>query len=964
MAPPHVTKSGRQDVAAWLKDIAGTKEGKSLTKLATTSRPVAQLMTAIAEGSPYLWNLIQSDPARWMEILDDDPDRHLASLLQSAGEAISGARDDDEAKKILRQMKARASLLIAAADIGGVWDLPKITRALTAVADTSVSNAVRHAHRSASPNGQAKAAQGISGPAGYIVLALGKMGAHELNYSSDIDLMVFFDPSALAADVEPVDYYVRRTRSLIRLLQERTVDGYVFRVDLRLRPDPASTQIAISVPAALDYYERRGQNWERAAMIKARPCAGDIAAGDVFLSQLSPFIWRKYLDYGALADIHAMKQQIHVYRGHEEIAIEGHNVKLGRGGIREIEFFAQTQQLIAGGRHPELRGRETLATLAELARGRWIKPGVAEELDAAYRFLRAVEHRLQMVADEQTHTLPEDRDAMERFSRFMGFADRDQFAEALLAHLRNVQRHYYALFEEPSAPPGLAKLSIGIDEGSVAANVTYFSERGFARPAEAAGTVRRWFAGDYRSLRGERTREHLADLLPSLIADAARADNPDAALQALDRFLAVLHGGPRLLSLLRQNRDMVALLGTILATAPRLADILAQQPEVIDAVLEPAFFGALPDRDDLERLLAASLRDAATFEDVLDQTRRFGREHQFLIGVRIISGTVSAAQAGEAYAKFADVLIAATRNAVEERFVAEHGRVRGGEWVIVALGKLGGREMTAGSDLDLIVAYDFDQAHQESDGKRPLAGSHYFARLTQRFINALTVPTNFGRLYDVDMRLRPSGRSGPLATSFQAFDHYQHREAWTWEHMVLTRARVVCGSEAFARRIESLIRDVLCMEREPAEVAVAVRDMRRAVAVERGEGECWNIKDAAGGLLDIEFLAQYLQLAYAARHPDILDTNTARVLDNAARLGVLAPADAEIVRPAVRLYHNLTQILRLCVPGPFDPNAAGAGLLRLLARAADVPDFPTLEAYLADTQARVRDCFERMLARN
>ena len=249
--------------------------------------------------------------------------------------------------------------------------------------------------------------------------------------------------------------FVRVTRKLIRLLQERTVDGYVFRVDVRLRPDPSSTQIAVSVPFALDYYERRGQNWERAAMIKARVAAGDRAAGAALLSDLQPFVWRKYLDYAALADVHAMKQQIHVYRGHGEIAVEGHNVKLGRGGIREIEFFVQTQQLIAGGRNPELRSRETLPTLAALAQLGWIKPDACAELGAAYRFLRTVEHRLQMVADEQTHTLPTERAALEGFARFMGFAGRDDFAGVLLPHLRNVQRHYANLFEAPPSPPGV-----------------------------------------------------------------------------------------------------------------------------------------------------------------------------------------------------------------------------------------------------------------------------------------------------------------------------------------------------------------------------------------------------------------------------------------------------------------------------------------------------------------------------
>ncbi len=558
------------------------------------------------------------------------------------------------------------------------------------------------------------------------MLALGKMGAFELNYSSDIDLMVFYEPEAAPEDTPPVQYFVRITRGLIKLLQERTADGYVFRVDLRLRPDPGSTQIAVSIPAALDYYERSGQNWERSAMIKARPCAGDIAEGEAFLKSLSPFVWRKNLDYAALADVHAMKQQIHAYRGHGDIAVEGHNIKLGRGGIREIEFFVQTQQLIAGGRHPDLRGRETLAMLKELERGGWIKEETRKDLDEAYHFLRGVEHRLQMVADEQTHTLPEDREALEQFSRFLGYRTRDAFAKELVEHLQIVQQHYAALFETRTVNIAAERELNTSGDGELAANAQYFAGRGFARAPEAADLVQTWFSGSYRSLKGETARGTLADILPHFIDHAVRSENPDAALLALDRFLAALHAGSSLFLQLRQNQDLVTLLATILSVAPRLGDILAAQPSVMDSLLEPAFFGALPNRDQLEKTLARTFGQSETFEDLLDRARMFGREHMFLIGVRIISGTVSAKQAGEVYAALADVLIRAMRKAAEDRFVADHGKLKKQEAAVLALGKLGGREMTAGSDLDLMVVYDFDDDVPESDGKRKLAGQPVF----------------------------------------------------------------------------------------------------------------------------------------------------------------------------------------------------------------------------------------------
>jgi glutamate-ammonia-ligase adenylyltransferase len=486
---------------------------------------------------------------------------------------------------------------------------------------------------------------------------------------------------------------------------------------------------------------------------------------------------------------------------------------------------------------------------------------------------------------------------------------------------------------------------------------------GFKRPLEISATARRWFAGGHGALRSEPARTHLAQLVPVFVEQFSRAGDPDAAFMALDRFLAGLHGGARLLSLLRQNRDLVALIALVLGTAPRLADILAQHPQVIDALIDPTFFGALPDEPQLAKNLERSLQQSASYEDFLDRARLFRQEQLFLIGARILSGTVSAQQAGEAFARLADILIRALHIATEARFVEVHGRMRGQQSAVVAMGKLGGREMTAGSDLDLIVIYGFDGDWPESDGPRPLYGAQYFARLTQRLIGALTAQTNYGSLYPVDMRLRPSGRSGPVATHVQSFDDYQHRKAWTWEHMALTRARVVSGDAAFAARVHDVIRDVLCQPRDADTITGDIAEMRGAITKEKGDGDRWDLKYVAGGLVDLEFIAQYLQLVHAAAHPDILDTGTARVLEKAWRVGVLSPQDGELLRSAARLYHDLTQVLRLCLSGPFDAQGAGAELRGLLVRAADVPDFATLDAYLAETQARVRAAFVRIVGK-
>jgi glutamate-ammonia-ligase adenylyltransferase len=956
--------AGRTRVDEWLNERAGCEPVRALHQIMAAHPAARALIDTIASSSTYLWGLARIDPALLVRLLETDPDERLAQIRAAAAD-VPPTATDAEAMRLLRMMKAEAALLIALADIGGVWDVMRVMAAMTDVADTAVATALRHVLRQAARAGKLA----LSDPAnpesgcGLFVLAMGKMGAFELNYSSDIDLIIFFDPetAALPAGLETGPFFVRLSRQLIRLLQHPTEHGYVFRVDVRLRPDPASTQIAISVPAALEYYESRGRNWERAALIKARICAGDRAAGAAFIANLSPFIWRKYLDFVALSDIHEMKRQIHAYRGHSAVAVEGHNIKLGRGGIREIEFFVQTQQLIAGGRNPRLRCRETLVALRGLADGGWIDEATCADLQDAYRFLRTVEHRLQMVADEQTHTLPSRRDELDGFARFLGYKDRDALAGVLLRHLQAVESRYASLFEHTSPATAERRGLVFPREADAKETLAKLSEMGFRNPLGVSGTVRRWLAGDPRGVKGDTAQAQFAELVPLLIDHIARADKPDAAVAAFDRFLGNLHGGARLFSLLRQNPDLVALVARVLGTAPRLADTLALHPDVLDPLIDPAFFGAVPRPERLAASLAASLAEADSYEDFLDRVRRFAQEQAFLIGARILSGTVSAQQAGEAFAAVAETTVGTLHAKVAEIVRASHGQVRPGDAVVLAMGKLGGREMTANSDLDLIVVYDFDPAHPESDGERPLHATHYFARLTQRLIGALTTRTNYGRLYEVDLRLRPSGRSGPVATSVASFESYQRNEAWTWEHLALTRARVVSGAPALAGRVETVIRDVLRIQRDARALASDVVNMRRAIAAEKGDGARWDLKYAAGGLIDLEFIAQYLQLAHAAAAPDILDTTTASVFDKALRGGILAIEDAEVLRPATRLYQGLGQVLRLCGVAPLDPKSGGTALTELLARAADVPDFATLEAHLADTQERVRRSFVRIL---
>jgi glutamate-ammonia-ligase adenylyltransferase len=951
-------------LAAYLDAVEEESVRGALVAITKPAKAKA-LVAGVLAHSPFLAGIARDDPGHLLACLGDAPEDRFAALKAEAITHCRKARSDEGVGRVLRRFRADVALLVALCDIGGLWPLEAVTRALTETADLAVSEAVAHLMRDLADAGTLKppSPKNAERGSGYIVLAMGKHGAFELNYSSDIDLIVFFDPDAapMKPGKEPQPAYIRLTQRLVKILQERTADGYVFRTDLRLRPDPGATAVAISTPAALHYYETIGQTWERSAFIKARPCAGDIVAGEAFLKEMQPFIWRKYLDYAAVADVHAMKRQIHAFRGHDALAVEGHNIKLGRGGIREIEFFVQTQQLIAGGRNPALRVRDTINGLERLREAGWVTEETRGRLEQAYRFLRRVEHRLQMVADDQTHSLPESAEGVEAIARFLGYKDRAAFAQALTDELLPVEAAYAKLFE--TLPP-LAEVKGTLDLASdppKATTLAALKELGFQDAPAAANTVLGWQAPKSGGLRAKEARDRVAELAPALIDALSRTGDADLGLRAFDRLLT-RHSQPiELLAILRSHPDLLELIMQVLGSAPRLADLMGRRAHVLDALLEPAFFGELPGDAELARRLNETLALAGHAEEVLDRARVFGQEQMFLTGVRVLAGTVSAEAAGQAFARLAEQLIVALHRTVTEAMIAAYGRIPGMRTAVVAMGKLGGREMTAGSDLDLILLYDHDPKENASDGARPLTGGHYFARLTQRLVSALSAPTSEGVLYDVDLRLRPSGRSGPVATHIEGFRSYQLKEAWTWEHMALTRARVVAATPGFAPEVEKAIRAVLTAKRSAKTTLGDIIDMRVAIAEDKGDETRWDLKYARGGLIDIEFVAQALQLVHGARHPDILDTNTARVLDRAAAAGLLKAAEAEVLREACRFYQRLTQIIRLCLVDGFDPVTAAPGLKRLLARAGELPDFVTLDAYVGETQAKVRKAFRAVI---
>lgn len=946
-----------------LDDEAGTGRAAldrvllALTKAGISSDAIdeaaAGFLSGVFAGSSYLFGLAEREPQRLTAALEAAPETRFAEILSKAAADAASAATQRDLMSILRRAKNEAAFLIALADLGGIWTVDEVTRRLSEAAGQFLHLAVRFLLTRATQAGQLLAPD-PSAPekdSGLIVLGMGKYGAYELNYSSDIDLIIFFDRdiAPLAPSVEPAAFFVRLTRDLVHIMQERTADGYVFRTDLRLRPDPGSTQAAISTEAAFRYYESLGQNWERAAMIKARPVAGDIAAGKAFLAGLGPYVWRKYLDYNAIADIHAMKRQIHAAKGHGQIAVAGHNLKLGRGGIREIEFFVQSQQLIAGGRQRALRSRQTLEALALLASYDWISPKVRDDLSEAYRYLRRLEHRLQMVADQQTHTLPSAPAELERFARFAGYAQVAEFETELRHTLQTVQKHYAALFEsvpELTATRGGNLVFTGDAEDP--ATVETLAKLGFKNPSAAIAAIKGWHYGRYPAMKSARAREDLTEFTPALLEALGRTGDPDLALSTFDKFLSEVPTALQLFAMLRANPKLLQLIAQIMGSAPRLARFLTRRRRIMDAVLDPGHLGDKPSPEVLREHIRQEIRDAGGYEEQLNHARIAGQEQKFLIGVRLLSGQISAREAGEAYSLVAEAIIETLLDTVQ----AHYGGTLPAP-AVVAMGKLGGQEMTASSDVDLIIVYDAPAA--------ALQATQHYARLTQRLISALSAPTAEGELYPVDMRLRPSGKSGPVAVRLDGFLAYQKNEAWTWEHLALTRARPIAGPPELREELQGLIRQVLTAPRDRAKAAADVREMRAMIEKEKGTRDLWQTKTYNGGLVDIEFITQFLQIVHAAENPGILDQNTENALQKLIAAGFLNYSDGDVLLNAASLYQDIGQILRLCTEGVFDPAEAPRDLIDLLLNATGEPNLSQLEARLRETYAEVASLFSKLV---
>ncbi len=912
------------------------------------------LLAMLFNHSPYLSKLVLKYPMVIHALHTSGADAAFKDILQAITlpEKLDNTLKD--LKFLLREAKNKAALLIACADISHEWSLEKVTSALTELAERSLHISLDTLLLTAQQRGEIILAdiQNPSQNSGIIILGMGKLGGHELNYSSDIDLIVFFER-------DRIDYKGRHNEQhfmnklahdLVQIMQERTAEGYVFRTDLRLRPDPASTPPAINIDAAYYYYESVGQNWERAAMVKARPVAGDMEAGKRFLDGLAPFMWRRSLDFAAINDIHSIKRQMDTLQN-RDIQLKGHNVKLGMGGIREIEFYVQIHQLIWGGRERSLRTQSTCTTLDGLFNFGLIDEAKRTTMRDAYIFLRLLEHRLQMVNDEQTHELPQTDEEVANIALFMGYGSVPEFEKNFMHHLQAVHAIYASSFKSAE--------KLGHEGNLVFTGVTHDPETiktlknlGYQQPETVSEIIMGWHHGSCRSTRTKRARELLTELMPVILQRLAETANPDAALLRFHDFLRNLPAGVQLFSLFNIHPQLLGLIADILGSAPTLAERLSKSPELLDAVLYDNFYEALPDKSVLSSQLDELLKTADDFEEQMDRVRQFRNEKQFQAGVHFLKHMIDSTRVGKYLSDLADVSLEHTVSATLNEFISKYGTLPQSKFAVLAMGKLGSREMTFSSDIDLVFIYDADESIV-SDGEKGLAPSVYFNRFSQRLLTSITAIARDGRLYEVDTRLRPSGSKGLLAVSIEALKQYFDEAAWTFEYMAMTKGRPVSGDTDIRKVLEQFVTDSVLHYRNRHKLREHVIDLRERINRELGTKNPWNIKYVSGGLLDIDFIAQYLLLHHAPNLQPPYPGSAPDIIHWLAEHHVIEQSFAVSLLESEAFLSQIFHMLRLCTAQDFDEESAPAGLKKLLCECVKMQDFNALKEKLAATQQSV-----------
>ena len=846
------------------------------------------------------------------------------------------ARSSEKTAATLRLQRHGVALVTAIADLAGVWDLTRITRILSDFADHSLDVAIAAAIEERVPGALNQ---------GFAVITLGKHGGQELNYSSDIDPIFLFDPETLPHRErdDVAEAAVRYGRRVIELLSAIDVDGYVFRVDMRLRPSPEASTIVLPIEAAISYYESSALAWEQAAFIRSRVCAGDRPLGDYFLKAIQPFIWRKSLEFGQLKNITAMTGQIRAAYSKGQVLGPGFDVKRGHGGIRECEFFAQAHQLIHGGRDPELRVADTRSALAALGNAGWIKQSEAETLTGAYEMLRTIEHRLQMHDDRQTHSIPENPETANAVARLHGLND----SEALLMLLRPVTAEVAAIYdrmvdENGTEGPRLADEGLPLEE--------QLRDIGYTDPAVVMRRLVHWRSGKIRAIRSTSAREAFEAVLPAIMAALAQAPDPAQALARFDNMIETMSSAINVFRLLEARPALLQLVADILSYAPTLAEALGRNSEYLDALIDSSALDLPGDAATLAGAMEARI-GGADYQSLLDIVRVFVGEKRFALGVQLIEGRSDALAIAASYAHLAEAALGVLTFATIAEFEKVHGKIPGGELVVLALGRLGGEALTHASDLDLVLMFTGNFA-AESDGGRPLGATQYYNRLAQRIVAALTVPTASGALYEVDTRLRPSGPDGLLCVSVDSFAQYQQQSAWTWEHMALTRARVVYGSDEAKAEVDAIVEAVLRLTRDPVTLTTDVVQMRRDMAEHKKPKGDLDVKLLPGGLVDIEFIVHWFQLNTG----EGLFPQLGKAINALVGAGHLTKEFAD----ADSLLSQLLVLVRLVAP---DCQMPSEPVQKLIARSLGFDEWPDLMVAIDSAHDIVRQTWTAHLGR-
>ena len=875
--------------------------------------------------APFLRRIAGREPAVTAALEAGD----LAAALALAGEPAAA---ETTVAAQLRGERRRLALALAVGDLSGALSFEQVTGMLSAFADRALDRAIRAAILERTPDAV---------PQGFAALALGKHGSGELNYSSDIDPILIFDPETLPRRPreEPVEAAVRIARRVVELMQALDGDGHVFRIDLRLRPSPEVTPLALPESAAITYYESSALPWERAAFIRARAAAGDVALGERFLAAIRPFVWRRALDFGAIREIRALSRRIRSHYQSGQRFGPGYDLKRGRGGIREIEFYAQIHQLIHGGREPALRAPATLDALAALGVAGRIDLADAQMLAEAYRLFRTIEHRLQMVEDQQTHSLPGDAVALDNVARLDGRDDGETLLAALRPHVERVGALYDALDppEDRALPTDQDRL------------VTAMAEAGFPDAASAAARIAQWRGGGVRALRSPAAQAALEAVLPALVEALGAAPDPATALNRFDDVIARLPSAINLFRLLEARPSLARLVGDVLSLAPTLADMLGRRPDLIDGLIDASALAPPPSVELLARRFAGTLA-GEDYQAMLDRVRREVGELRFAEGVQIVSAARDPLEVAGGYARIAEAALDALARATVAEFEAVHGRIPGCELVILALGRFGGEALTHASDLDIVYLFTGDHL-AESDGAKPLGATQYFNRLAQRVTAALSVPTAAGPLYEVDTRLRPSGGQGLLAVSLDSFARYQREGAWTWEHMALARARPVFGSASARALLYRIIEETLHRDRDLGQLVADAVKMRGDIARHKPPAGPLDVKLMEGGLVDLEFVVHVIQLRKRTGFSPRLGEAIAMLVE--ARLLPTA------IAPAHDLLTRILLTMRLMSPTASEPGAAAQGAI---AHACGQADWAALLAALDEARQRVGAAWRQIVA--